>query len=488
MSSTSPSTGAAASVPHNLAALEAALKRDLELIDYPKRQWTIGRTHADGSPILDVLIVGGGQGGNSVAFGLLREKVANILVVDDNPEDLPGPWKNFARMNTLRTPKYVNGPDHGIPSLTFRAWYETQFGSAAWEQLKLIPKELWADYINWYRRILDIPTRANTRAGAIEWDAANACFAVPVSATNDASQSDNPADHVVYARKVVLATGIDGSGRWEIPEQVAKNLPKSLYAHTREDIAFAALAGKRVGVLGAGASAFDNASVALETGTAQVDLFFRRKELVAVNPYRWAEFVGFLKHHADLPDAQKWQFILQILRMGQLPPADTLARAQSTGRFAMHAGCAWNTVAEKNGKVHVSTDTGEFEFDYLIIGTGFVTDLSLRPELAKLHRHIALWSDRYTPPEADASADLSRYPYLGPGFEHQEKTAGAAPYIRGLFNYTFGGLASLGFGGASISGMKYSVQKIVAGITRQLFLDDAPAYLQSLKDYDVREF
>jgi len=467
----------------SLDELEAAIRRDLELIDYPKRQWTIARNHKNGGPILDVLIVGGGQGGLSVAFGLLREKVSNILVVDENPEDMAGPWKNFARMNTLRTPKYVNGPDWGIPNLTFRAWYEAQYGAGAWEVLKLIPKELWADYLNWYRRLLAIPARCGTRAGAIVWDTVNECFAVPLGDLSSAS-----APVTVYARKVVLATGIDGSGRWEIPAMISAALPKSLYAHTREDIDFAALAGKRIGILGAGASAFDNASVALEREAARVDLFFRRKDLVNVNPDRWAEFVGFLKHHADLPDAQKWQFVLQILRMGQLPPADTLARAQKTGRFEMHAGSAWKSVEVRDGRIAVETDKGDFLFDFVIVGTGFVTDLSLRPELAELHSSIALWSDRYTPPAGDAHEDLARHPYLGPGFEHQEKHPGQAPYLRGLFNYTFGGLASLGFGGSSISGLKYSLQKIVAGITRQLFVDDAPAFLQSLKNYSVREF
>ena len=40
------------------------------------------------------------------------------------------------------------------------------------------------------------------------------------------------------------------------------------------------------------------------------------------------------------------------------------------------------------------------------------------------------------------AADLD----LGPGFEHTEKVPGEAPYVRTLFNYTFGCLLSLGFG------------------------------------------
>ena len=97
------------------------------------------------------------------------------------------------------------------------------------------------------------------------------------------------------------------------------------------------------------------------------------------------------------------------------------------------------------------------EFDFVIVATGFVTDLSLRPELGNLHDKILLWRDRYTPPAEDANEDLGRHPYLGPNFQMQEKVPGTAPYMSSIFNYTFGCLPSLGFGGASISGLKYSL-------------------------------
>lgn len=113
------------------------------------------------------MIIGGGQGGLSIAFGLLREKVRHILVIDENPPGQEGPWRTFARMRTLRSPKHLTGPDLGIPNLSFQAWYEAQFGSKAFEALHLAPKGIWADYLDWYRRVLNIPVQNNTRAGAI---------------------------------------------------------------------------------------------------------------------------------------------------------------------------------------------------------------------------------------------------------------------------------------------------------------------------------
>ena len=144
-----------------LATLEAAVRRDLTLLGYPHREWVPARLW-QGKEILDVLVVGAGQSGLSAAFALKREKVSRLLVVDEKPAGKEGPWNDFARMSTLRTPKHVTGPDLGIPNLTFLAWYEAQYGADAWSLLKLIPKELWAGYLAWYRQVGWLPRR--TRA------------------------------------------------------------------------------------------------------------------------------------------------------------------------------------------------------------------------------------------------------------------------------------------------------------------------------------
>ena len=454
------------------------VRHELELLDYPRRPWMPSRQDA-----FDVLIVGAGQGGLATAFGLARERVSNVLVVDENPLDRAGPWLSFARMRTLRTPKYLTGPDLGVPSLTPRAWYEAQHGPGSWEALGLLPKETWSAYLGWYRRTLQIPVRPDTRVGALRWDERARAWEVPCASTA------NGATETVHARRVVLATGIDGSGAWEIPAMIRDGLPPRLFAHTRDDIDFAALGGKRVAVLGAGASAFDNAATALEHGAREVTLCFRRPSLVNVNPYRWAEFVGFLRHLGDLPDADKWRFIRQIVRMGQLPPADTLKRARAHAGFRLHAGCAWTSVEARDDVAVIHTASGESHaVDFVIVGTGFTTDLARRPELHAIERHIARWSDRFRPPPEESSDDLLRHPYLGPGFEHTEKVPGQAPYLRYLFNFTFGGLLSLGFGGASISGMKYSIPRLVGGITGSFFVEDRDAHFDGLRSFSEAEY
>ena len=178
----------------------------------------------------------------------------------------------------------------------------------------------------------------------------------------------------------------------------------------------------------------------------------------------------------------------QLMRMGQLPPADTLRRAQALSGFHLHPGAAVQSLRLSSAGIAIETSAGSYESDYLIVGTGFVTDLDARPELASIAPHIARWGDRYEPPAHDQHADLARHPYLGPHFELTEREPGAAPYLSTLYNYTFGGLLSLGFGGASISGMKYSVPRLVAGITGSLFVEDRARHFESLCAYEQREY
>ena len=107
----------------DITALEARVRRDIEMTAHPRMDWMAPRLYR-GKPALDALIVGAGQSGLCIAFALMRDRVRNILVIDRAPEGREGIWAGFARMPTLRSPKDQTGPDLGIPSLTFEAWYD----------------------------------------------------------------------------------------------------------------------------------------------------------------------------------------------------------------------------------------------------------------------------------------------------------------------------------------------------------------------------
>lgn len=467
-------------MPTNLSSLSELLKRDQEILAYPKREWVRSRTTSSGQRIYDSLIIGGGQSGLGVANGLLLEKISNILVVDENAAGLEGPWLRYARMPHLRTPKHVTGLDFGNPNLTFYAYYVASFGQESYDALTFIPTELWAAYLAWYRDERAIPVRNETKARAIHYNPTEKCLSIALQSPQE--------EGMVFARTVVLANGIDGCGAWQAPKIITDNIPRDRYAHTSETIDFSALKNLRIGVLGAGASAFDNAVVALDAGARSIHLFSRRQHFPYVNPYRWAEFVGFLKHHGDLSDLMRWRFIARIIEMGQLPPKATIERARAKEHFHLETGQNWLKVTMTGEEICLQTEKGSFEFDFIIVGTGLITDLALRPELSLMSEHIARWSDRFTPPPNLAHDDLARHPYLGTHYELQERNLGAAPYLSSVFCYNFGSLVALGLSGGSISGLKYSLPKLVAGITRKLFIEDSDHHFNELLNYAVPEY
>ena len=140
-------------MPNTLKALETQVHRDIEYVDYPQHEWVIPRQDSCGVRIRDVVIVGAGMSGLSVAFLLMRARVLNIIAIDRNEAGHEGPWLSYARMDELRTPKEMVGPDCGFPSLSFAAWYRAQHGDAAWKALNKATRAEWMDYLNWFRRV-----------------------------------------------------------------------------------------------------------------------------------------------------------------------------------------------------------------------------------------------------------------------------------------------------------------------------------------------
>jgi cation diffusion facilitator CzcD-associated flavoprotein CzcO len=451
-------------------ALTARARADLAWVSHPRIPWLQPHIGPDGAPALDVLIVGAGQSGVAIAHGLIRAQVTNILVVDRAARGLEGPWLTYARMHTLRSPKDFTGPDLDLPSLGYQAWHEAVYGAAAWHALGQITRQDWAAYLGWVRDTIGVTVR--NQADVVDIGPAGGLLAVAFA---DGSRR--------FARRVVLATGQEGAGLWWMPDFVAA-LPPHVRAHAADPIDFAALRGRRVAVLGAGASAFDNAAMALEAGAASVTLFCRRPEPQTVQPFRWLTFAGFLRHLGDLDDAWRWRFMSRILGMREGFPQATYDRCACHPAFRLLSGAGWTGARMDGEAVAIETPPVTCTADFLICGTGVDMDFSVRPELRRIAGNIARWADRYTPPEPERDDRLARFPYLAADFSLLPRQPGLTGWMSAIHMFNIASTMSFGPSGSSINAMTTAVPRLVSGLTRGLFVGDLERHWQSLLDYD----
>ena len=442
---------------------DAAARDALRLIGADPPNWVPDRSGIDHN----VTIIGGGQTGSAFAFALRRAGVGRTTVIDAAEDEArAGVWLNAARMNLLRTPKSLTGPEIAVAAFGFQAWYEARHGAEAYAAIDRIRRTDWADYLSWYRRFLGVTIRYRTRLLRIE----------PVHGHFRLHLDVNGRASVETTRKIILCTGFTGSGGPYVPPEIRDALPPHLYAHTESAIDFAALRGRHVAVIGAAASAFDAAGVALEAGAASVHLFARRPSIAAVPITRSRGYAGAYDNYHALPDAVRWEQALRFRRYGSTPTTDAIERAVAFPNFQLHLGAPWQDVRSEDGRIAVRANGGEHRCDLVIAGTGYDVDLAARAEFADFQQDILLWRDCFVPPSGDADAFLGAHPYLGAGHEFLEKRPGAAPYLRDIHVQNPGGFVSFGLPIGDIPSMKRDIPTVVAQISRDLFLADLQAH------------
>ncbi|MFB9948694.1 NAD(P)-binding domain-containing protein [Rhizobium puerariae] len=449
------------------SALVQDARRAIARVSRPLENWV-----PEGGADHDVVVIGGGQSGLSIGFALKRAGINRFAIFDQAPEGWTN-WNSTARMNTLRTPKTITGLEQGIPELTFEAFYDGLHGEGSFAKLGKIPTRDWSTYVDWFREVVEVPVTWATRLV----DVASSDGFLSLTFSNARSTFG------VTTRKLVLATGMGGLGRAVVPETIA-SLPRSLWSHTHDDINFAALAGKRIGVLGAASSAFDNAATALEQGAASADLFCRHPQLAIQRVDSKLTLITELhvtRHFIDLPEELRWRLIARG-RVRGVVPEESITRAEAQAGFRLHLGHGWDRVTTDGNVVHVQTGGGTFTFDHLIAATGYDVDIHARPELARLAPHAALWRDRYVPPSGEEDAGKAAYPYLGPHFEFLERIPGAAPWLGQVHLFGYAAILNHGFHVGDISSMGSCVPRLVDGIAREFFLADTGHHLSSFVD------
>jgi cation diffusion facilitator CzcD-associated flavoprotein CzcO len=461
--------------PRSLAELEARLARDFACLGIPPKAWVPPRADPELGPMLDVAIVGAGMAGLSAAASLRRLGIANICLFDRLPDGFEGPWATYARMETLRSPKELAGPALGLANLSFRAWFEAQHGAAAWHALGKIPRLQWMDYLRWYRRVLRLPVENATELTALTGDGAGLVLTL----------RSNGAARRLAARRVLLATGRDGLGGPFVPP-LFRSLDRRYWAHSSDAIDFARLRGKTVAVIGAGASAVDNAATALEAGATRVAMIARRPDIPRINNGMGVANPGLSLGFYRLAPERRWAMTQYIADCAIPPPHDSMLRAGRHPNFAVLTGCALRSVRTDGGSVLLDTARGVLAFDFVILATGFTVDWSQRPELASLAGRIVLWRDRFTPADCETH-EFSEHPFLGLDFEFLERSPGTAPWVSRIHCLNFAATLSHGKITGDVPAIGIGAERLAEGVASLLFAEDYAEHYRRLVDYETPE-
>ncbi|WP_298918426.1 NAD(P)/FAD-dependent oxidoreductase [uncultured Roseobacter sp.] len=454
-----------------LPVLEARLKEDLAFLCYPGKDWVPPR---DG--VSDVVIIGGGMCGTLAWFALATGGMKNVRVLDRAPKGREGPWLSYARMETLRSPKALTGPAFGHGALTFQAWYRAQFGAKSWQDLDKIPRTMWMEYLSWYRDVLDVPVENSVSVDHVEPQ--GDLLRLSVSGVTH---------ETILTRKLVFATGRDGTGGPNIPAFI-DDLPRHLWAHSADDIDFSDLRGKRVAVIGVGASAVDNAAEALEHGAAEVRHLIRRKDMPTINKMMGIGSFGFTAGFAEMDDAWRWRFMQYSFATQTPSPRGSTLRVSRHPNAFFHFGKETTRITQKQDSAVISfADGTSYDADFVILGTGFVIDPMARTEFGDTAGEIQLWQDVYTPPAGEESTDLGRFPYLNSDFTFREKTPGTAPWLKHVYCFNYGASASLGKVSGDIPGISDGAAWLSRAIAASLYSEDIEMHWKGMQDYDKPE-
>ncbi|MES2713766.1 MAG: NAD(P)/FAD-dependent oxidoreductase, partial [Pseudomonadota bacterium] len=338
----------------------------------------------------------------------------------------------------------------------------------AWEALGKIPRAMWQDYLGWFRTVLGLPVT-------------NGVALTAITPATEGRVEVTTSEGVLRTRHLILATGRDGLGGPRIPEWV--RLPRGArIRHSSEAIDFAALAGKRIAVVGASASAVDNAATALEQGATEAHLLVRRGSIPVLNRFKSMVHPGFTHGMPALDDATRIAFLKSANEGAVAPPRESLMRLSRQPGFRLHLGSPVAEAVDDADGVTLTLPGGALRVDMLILGTGFMTDLAMRPELAAIAPEARLWRD-----VVKDAGDFAAHPYLDAGFAFTERRPGAAPWLGRVHAFNIAAIANLGLVSGDIPGVSDGARRVAEHIAGALFRADAAAHLAKLRAYEDLE-
>ena len=210
---------------------------------------------------------------------------------------------------------------------------------------------------------------------------------------------------VMRAGQVVVATGV--AGLEYIPDTLA-HLPPELVSHSAQHREGSRLAGKKVIVLGAGASAVDVAAMLSDAG-AETTILARAPSIrfhTSPRPPKWPLLQNILRPPSGIgPGWRSWmcanlpqlfrylpaKFRVEIVRRHLGPASSWYMRKRIEGHVAVLLGRTLLSAAEEGGKIKLQItaadgSTSTLVADHVVAATGYHPDIKrwtfLAPELA----------------------------------------------------------------------------------------------------------
>ena len=394
---------------------------------------------------LDVAIIGGGHVGLSVAFALQKQGIHNVAIFESAKKNCEGPWCTTARMKYLRSKKEgLNNLCFGDSTISFQEWYTTNYKD--WDKLTNVSTPLWAEYLQWYRDVLQLPVQNEWHLEAI----------VP---ENNLLRLKFNNKREVLAKKIVLATGRSGCGGFTIPSFM-NDVPRSLYFHTGEHIDPSIFEDKTVCIIGAGPSAFDAIFTALNNGSKKVQVIMRKellpkKNLFSAFPY-WKNFYA-------LDDELRAQIFKSAIANGTPPLKEQVNDLDWCKTLDVFNSTQILSIVPKNSLI-IKTNRGKIKTDLIILATGYKADITSVQELSNISHLILSWNDVLP----EISDNLKGFPYLGKYFEFLEKTSGSAPFLKNIHCFNYGAFLSHGRIAGDIDQLPIGLDRLCQGIRDDL--------------------
>ena len=197
----------------------------------------------------------------------------------------------------------------------------------------------------------------------------------------------------VLARKVVMATGITNFAH--LPPTLAA-LPKGYVSHTFDHVDLSSFQGRKVAVLGAGSSAIDTAAL-LRAAGADVHIIARASSIAFHSPGSEPRpLLERLKHPrsglgvgwksklcSDLPllfHSLPAKLRIRAVKRHLGPSSGWFVREQVEGHIPMHLRSSIQSAQVKDNQVHLDLTTPQgpvsLTVDHVVAGTGFHPMLS----------------------------------------------------------------------------------------------------------------